>query len=67
MGAFIRGLRDLGYVEGKNFVIEWRFADGNYQRLPALASATPPAPTQIETKSHRNTTASIAPTAIAGA
>ena len=37
MGAFIRGLRDLGYVEGKNFVIEWRFADGNYQRLPALA------------------------------
>jgi len=37
MGTFIRGLRDLGYVEGKNFVIEWRFADGNYQRLPALA------------------------------
>ena len=37
MGAFVRGLRDLGYVEGKNFVIEWRFADGNYQRLPALA------------------------------
>jgi len=37
MGTFIRGMRDLGYVEGKNFVIEWRFADGNYQRLPALA------------------------------
>jgi len=37
MGTFIRGLRDLGYVEGKNFVIEWRFADGNYQRLPVLA------------------------------
>src|SRR3989442_2919985 len=31
-------MRDLGYVEGKNLVIEWRFADGNYDRLPALAS-----------------------------
>ena len=32
------GLRDLGYVEGKNLVIEWRFADGNTERLPALAA-----------------------------
>ena len=32
-----RGLRDFGYVEGKNLVIEWRFADGNYERLPSLA------------------------------
>lgn len=35
--AFVLGMRDLGYVEGKNLVIEWRFADGNYERLPALA------------------------------
>jgi len=32
------GLRDLGYVEGKNIVFEWRFAEGNYKRLPGLAA-----------------------------
>jgi putative ABC transport system substrate-binding protein len=32
------GLRDLGYVEGKNIVIEIRWAEGLYERLPALAS-----------------------------
>ena len=35
--SFRRGLRDLGYVEGKNIVIEYRYAEGNRNALPALA------------------------------
>ena len=37
-GAFVQGLRELGYVEGRNLSMEWRFAEGNLDRLPALAA-----------------------------
>jgi putative ABC transport system substrate-binding protein len=37
-GAFIEGLRDLGYVEGRNITIEHRSSEGKYERLPDLAA-----------------------------
>ena len=38
IGGFPQGMRERGYVEGKNLVIEWRFADGDLTRLPGLAN-----------------------------
>ena len=35
---FLQGLRDLGWVEGQNIIIEWRFAGGRAERLPGLAA-----------------------------
>jgi ABC-type uncharacterized transport system substrate-binding protein len=38
VNAFRQGLREHGYVEGQNLLIEWRFAEGRYDRLQSFAT-----------------------------
>jgi hypothetical protein len=65
-GPFRSGMRELGYVEGKNLVIEWRSAEGKSERLPDLAlelvklkvdvivtAGTPPTLARISTRGRR--------------
>src|SRR5262249_41684714 len=37
VAVFVRGLKDTGFIEGNNINIEWRWAEGQYNRLPSLA------------------------------
>ena len=41
LGAFPQGLRDLGYVEGQNITIEYRWAEGRLERYPDFVSTLP--------------------------
>jgi putative ABC transport system substrate-binding protein len=54
--AFRRGLRDLGYVEGRTLAIEWRWAEGKPDRYPALAAELVSLGVDVIVAAHAETT-----------
>jgi putative ABC transport system substrate-binding protein len=38
VAAFLRGLRETGYIEGRNVLVDFRWAEGHYERLPTMAA-----------------------------
>ncbi len=67
--AFLRGLRDLGYIEGKNILVEYRSIEGNRDRIPSLVAelvqlqvdilVSPNAPTILAAKQATRTIAIV--------
>lgn len=66
--AFQKGLRELGYVEGQNIIVEWSLAEGRLERLPELAAElvrlkvdviVAPAPTYVQAARKATTTIPI--------
>ena len=67
--AFLRGLRDLGYIEGKNILVEYRSMEGNLDRIPSLVAelvqlkvdilVSPNAPTILAAKQATRTIAIV--------
>ena len=58
-GPFREGLHDLGWVEGKNIAIEYRFADGNEDRLPGLAAQLVHANVDVIVATNRRATRAV--------
>ena len=57
--GFRQGLRELGYEEGKNIVIEWRYAEGKLDRVPGLAAELVRLKVDVIVSAGGNATASI--------
>jgi putative ABC transport system substrate-binding protein len=51
--AFQRGLAETGHIDGRNVTIEYRFADGQYDRLPCTAASPRLPPTRLTPSRHR--------------